>query len=237
MSWFGVVLLLARLGPLVAIAPFFGDRLPAAVRLPLGLALAVAVGSLDVPAPQAGPLLALALILKELAVGATLGFVASLFFHAAEAAGRIADMAGGLVGLATLYRLLAVVVFFAIGGHRVFVAALARSYQVLPVGEFPGDSGIAGVSALAIRLTAEMLAVALGLCAPVLCATLLADMAAGLLGRFTPDLGQAILALPGRAVATIGVGAAGLLVLVRALSQPFRGATPGVEDLLRLFAR
>jgi flagellar biosynthesis protein FliR len=232
MNLLAALLLAARILPLVAFAPFFGAGFPTSVRLALGFALAVALWPLVGPAPQG--LLAL-LLVKEVAVGASIGFLVSLIFHAAAAAGRIADTAAGVVGLATVYRLLAVLLFFATGGHRLFLAALLHSYEAIPAAGFPAMAGLRPLGDLAVRLSADLLAVALGLAAPVLAATLLADLGVGLVARFAPELSG--LGLPFRAVAALGVLAAGLLILARAISVRVAGVGPATEQMLRLLHR
>src|SRR5947209_4721818 len=89
--------------------------------------------------PLVGPWIApyLALMLKEVLVGLTIGFVAGIF-DAVRSAGTLIDTAGG-ANLATvmvpeikeqaslfanLQFQLAIVVFFAVGGHRLFLTAV-----------------------------------------------------------------------------------------------------------------
>ena len=88
----------ARTVPVAWMIPAFGGPLvPAPVRVGLGLALAALclprlIG--QVPG-QAGALLWALLLAREIAVGVTLGFVGSLIFRAAEAAGRLTDILRG----------------------------------------------------------------------------------------------------------------------------------------------
>ena len=234
MTAWGAALIGARVFSLVALAPFLGAQLPTSVRLALGWGLAVALWPLAAPA-EAGPLLLAALLIKEAAVGAAIGFVASLVFGAAYAAGRLAETAGGLPGLAPAHRLLAVVLFFGIGGHRLVLAAFWRSYQVIPIETVPPIATFGPAVALLARLTADLIAVALGLAAPVLAATLLADLLASLVSRFAPEVAGHVMALPLRAVATLGTLAAGTLLLARAMAGQVRAGDTATRELLRLF--
>lgn len=236
MTVWGAALVGARVLPLVALAPFLGAQLPTSVRLALAWGLGVALWPLATPPAEAGPLLLTALVLKEAAVGAAIGFVASLVFGAAHAAGRLVETAGNVAGLASAYRMLAVVLFFALGGHRLALTALWRSYQVIPIDAFPAIGALGPAAWLLTRLTADLIAVALGLAAPVLAATLLADLFVSLGARFAPEVAAAVLALPVRAVAALGTLALGLLLMARALGGPLRASDSATRELLRLLA-
>ena len=234
MTAWGAALVGARVLPLVALAPFLGGSLPASVRLAVAFALAAALWPLGAPPPDAGPALLVLLAVKEAAVGATLGFVSSLVFWAAATAGRLAETASGLPRLATLHRLLAVVIFFGVGGHRLVLAAWWRSYEVVPVGSFVAAASFPAAAGVLLRLTGDLIAVALGLAAPVLAATLLADLFAAAVARFAPEISVAMLALPVRALAGLGTLALGSLVLARALGTGVRGAATATDALLRV---
>src|SRR5256885_271179 len=87
----------ARTVPVTWLVPAFGGpHVPAPMRVGLGLALAVlCLPRLAGQVPDAGAVLWVVLLAREVAVGVTLGFVASLAFRAAEMAGRLTDVLRG----------------------------------------------------------------------------------------------------------------------------------------------
>jgi type III secretory pathway component EscT len=212
--------------------------------------VAVFLGALAFPqlapvvsAPTA-PLLVL-LLLRELVVGVTLGFLVSLTFRAAELAGRWIDVFRGATmaellappsgerssPTGALFLLLSVVIFLETGGLARLALALARSYEVLPLVPVAtpaalGASAVASAARLVhvvVLVSAGMLEAALGLAAPVLVAVLLADVALGLVARFSPQvqvyfLGLPLKALAGTAVVLLSLGTL-RLALVDGLAQ------------------
>jgi flagellar biosynthesis protein FliR len=216
----------ARVIPVLVLAPFLGGKLvPSTVKVGLAAAVALLIwpqALRGVALPQLGTVHVVLLLAKEAFVGVALGLCAALVFLAAEAAGRLIDVARGanlaesLVPqsgtraspLADLYLQLAVVVFLAMGGHRLFLAALARSYEVIPVSAFPSAAGLGALALATIAMTGQMLLVAVGLATPVLLAVVLTDLALGLVNRVAPQLNAFVLGMPAKAL----VGA--VLVLV-----------------------
>jgi flagellar biosynthetic protein FliR len=234
--------------PLVLLAPFFGGRL---VPAPAKIGLAGAVALLVYPhvasaVPALGPLHLVLLFAKEILVGVALGLCVSLVFHAAEAAGRLVDVARGanlselLVPQSgtrasptgDLYLQLAVVLFLAGGGHRLVLAALGHSYAVVPVHALPTAVGLEALAAAAIDLTGGLLAVALGLAAPVLIAAILTDLALGLVNRIAPQLNAYVLGMPAKALAGAAVLLLGLSVVAGELAA---GGPTAIGDLGRVF--
>jgi flagellar biosynthetic protein FliR len=247
----GLVLGAARAVPIAWVVPAFGGRtLPLQARLGLGLGMAVLatplLSGLRAPVPSA---VALVLLLaREILVGVALGFVAAGLFRAAALAGRLAEGAlvpaaeaspgpdGDEAPLGRLHLLLAIVVFFELGGPVHLVAALARSYEVLPVaGDGPGLAhaggagviGVARIGPLVMRAAAHLLATAVGLAAPVLAAVLLAELAVVAASRLAAAPWVASLAAPVRTLA-------GLMVLLLALTSLARGLGTGWAGWLRL---
>jgi type III secretory pathway component EscT len=166
----------ARALPIVWLVPAFGGHdLPLAARLGLSLLLATLglpqlLLAADAPAlAQLGAPGWLLVVTREVLIGAAVGWVVSLAFRAAEAAGGLVDRvrgAGDGAGagdndnlaealappsmsgvrsspLGTLYFLAAAVIFLELGGLGRLAVALARSYEAIPIG-----AGARGASAL-----------------------------------------------------------------------------------------
>lgn len=244
----------ARVGAAVWIAPFMGGRL---VPAPVKAALTALLALLLVPhvAPTLGPLTAApswiraAVLGKEALVGAALGFVVALAFWAAQSAGQLVDMVRG-AGMSeaalpqsrsertspvgSLLFQLTVVLFFMVGGHHLFLTALAGSYDAVPVMYVPSASGLGGFALLCCRLTADVILLALSLAAPVVAAVALADLILGLINRFTPQVNVFFLAMPAKALLGIGVLVLSVGLLLGALPPLLGRAVAAVERALAL---
>ena len=236
----------ARAIPIVWLVPAFGGRsLPLAARLGIGLLLTT-LGWPYLATAAAAPALAalgvlgwLVLTAREVLIGALVGWIVALAFRAAEAAGGLADGARGagfadapapLSGaasspLAALYWLLAALIFLELGGLGRLAAALARSYQAIPVGAGAGlatasPGGRAGMPAaieLVVVASARLVESAVGLAAPVIVALLLAELGLGAVARLTPAAPLHFAVMPLRALLGVGVVLLGLGALDAAL--------------------
>jgi flagellar biosynthetic protein FliR len=255
-----IILLAAALGaaravPVTLLVPAFGGRHVAApARVGLGLLLALlgwpriaaglhGDGGGVAALAQGGAAAALLLLAaREVLVGVTVGLVAACAFRAAEAAGRLADLARAPQAAATdadadaggptgqLYLLLATVIFLELGGLGRLAAALARSYDAVPLGPGPAlRAGLDGAAAVVTLASARLIEAALGLAAPVIVALWLADLALGAVARLAPRLPLHVAALPGRALLGAGVLLLGLGSLDAALAGGLAGWMQLVE--------
>lgn len=192
---------------------------PASARLLVGAALALAMAPLAAPPEGAAVALVLA---REAAVGLALGLVASVPLRAAELAGLLTDGArrpargpsGAPLGL--LLRWLALALFAAADGPRLWVTALADGYAALPVAR-PLEGG----AAVAIDAVARLIAEAVTLAAPALAALLVADAALGLVTRAAPSLAPTGTGRAARELAALGALAACAGAVAAALSGGF----------------
>jgi type III secretory pathway component EscT len=216
-----------RLLPVAVLSPFLGGPLaPSVVRAGLAFGLGAAVWSAagGVRFDGTGWDL-LAAGARELALGTALGFLATIPLDAARAGGRLIDTVRGAT-LAELHvpvvrqretasgDLLVqwtVVLAGAAGGDRLIVNALWSSFAAIPVG-----AGLprAAVLEVALRGSAEVLAIAVCLAAPSVAGVLAADLALALAARAAPGLGAAQPAQPARAA----IGLAGLAVATSVLA-------------------
>jgi type III secretion protein T len=227
----------ARVVPIFLIAPFFGQKLvPQTVRVGIAIAMvavvwpAVAQGTPD--PSRLGAATLVALFLKEIVLGTLVGFLAAIPFWAAEAAGRLVDGARGASNqeivvpqlgsqsspLGSLGLQLAVVAFFAMDGHLLFLRALGESYRAVPVLGFPRVILGGGASDLAVDATSRLILAALGLAAPALAALLLADVALGLVNRVSPHIQVYFLGMPLKSalgVVVFMIAIAGMIVVLR----------------------
>ena len=229
----------ARTLPVAWMVPAFGGAsVPAPIRTGLGLGLAVlCLPRLAGHVPEVGPALWILLLVRELAVGLTLGFVASLIFRAAEGAGRLSDIfrganlaevispvsGGASSPLGELTLLLAIVIFLELGGLGHLAVALGRSYDAVPVAATATPAQLGRVAGLVLAASAQMLEAALGLAAPALVALVLADLVLGVIGRAAPQLPVYFVGMPVKALLGVGAVLVGVASLDAALVGGFRG--------------
>lgn len=235
-------LLFARLLPLVVFTPLFGgDATPRRLRMGITILLTLALlpGFLPISAAFRPQWLDYAiLIIKEALVGFALALFVLILFEIFSAFGAMVDLARGAT-LANLFdpltqkqeSLLAVfflqmtlALFFALGGHRVLLDALAESLVAVPLWGLP-RVGQGSAWAL-IGLTADLFSVALKLAAPVFVVLLLLDIALGLINRVAPQIQVFFLSL------TIK-GCLGLFVVLCGLGLLVESQFPAVIRLLR----
>lgn len=183
-----MLIALARLLPIALQMP----RLPWAVRVGAAVSLsAVFAGFVSERPPDAAGLSAL--LVRELAVGAALGFAASLVFRAVEAAAGLIHAAMEPAGDAAIrpaagptdpaLLLLAGVVFFAAEGHRLLLRAIADGYAAVP----PGGAVPAELGELLLAAALRFPVIAAQTAWPVVFAVLAADLTAAVVCRLLPE--------------------------------------------------
>jgi len=223
--WMPTLLLVTvRVAGMVAFAPAFGhSAVPARVRVIVGAAMALAaVGRLARPVALPAGWFDLATGLGgELLIGAAIGYTGRLIFtgielgafHVSSQMGlSLAEVINPLAADAPaavrgLFRLVAVVVFLAVGGHRALIRGLLETFDVLPPLGFAAPGGLLDV---ATGCLGASFVLALRVAAPVLVAMLLATVALGLLHRTVPQCNLLTTGLPIRVMLGLVVMAASL---------------------------
>jgi flagellar biosynthetic protein FliR len=227
----GFMLVLARVSPLFLLAPLFSSKLlPARARGIAAVGLAIGITPIATNAPGGGELptevLALGgLVLKEMLVGLGFAFALGALFAAVQVAGSVLDTMigfsfGALVDPVTgtnggvlnqLYALVGVMIFVVIDGDAWVIQGLARSYEAVPLADAPAIGTLVEGAQVAFG---GIFGAAIQVCAPVMLAVILTDVAFGLVSRVVPQLNVFGVGFP----AKVAVG----LVLVGA-SLPFVG--------------
>lgn len=216
---------LARVLGLLMTAPFLSDSaVPAMVKILLGgmitLAIAPALGPM--PAVAVGSWEGLAILAREVAIGAALGMVIQLMFGAVSLAGELAGTQMGL-GFSTLYdpasessttsltavlTTLAGLTFFAIDGHLALIGALIQTFHTLPVeGRGLHGGGLHALAAYGGVLCLHGASMAL----PLTMTMIIINVALGMLSRAAPQLNIFSIGFP----ITLGAG-----VLMLSLGMP-----------------
>jgi flagellar biosynthetic protein FliR len=242
-----IALLLGRIAPIIWITPSFGGRtLSQPLRIGLALMLATVLAPQLIPSAvklaASGTTHAMAVVVKETLVGFAIGFVLALVFWAIQAGGWLIDSVRGATAsevtvpqsgerssaLGNLLFQLTLVVFFAAGGHRLVLEALHHAYGSLPLDAVPRTTGIGEFAQLCLRLSADLFVVALGIAAPIIAATLIAEVILGWVNRFAPQVNVFFMAMPIKSMVAIGILA---LILTLFLGFLPRTLELGVEQM------
>lgn len=205
------LLVLCRVSGLVLSAPVIGDQqVPPRVKATLAIALAIVLVQVPAVAHTQAPtsLLPFALaVLVQLFLGITLGFVARIAFFAVQTAGGILSLQTGLTmsavldpltrqpdsPLSQLYTVIAGMIFLALQGEVWVVAALARSFDLTPLGTTIDASTLVGrVVSDALLVTQLGIQIAM----PVAASLLVANVILGVVSRSLPQLNLFMLSMP-----------------------------------------
>ncbi|MEC8645814.1 MAG: flagellar biosynthetic protein FliR [Candidatus Latescibacterota bacterium] len=205
------LLVLLRVSALLVVAPIFGHRLFLA-RAKVGMAFmvslvifpAVADSSLDLPE---GFLPYALILVREVLMGAVLGFSVLLIFIGIQFAGQLAglQMGFGIVNvidpqsndqvsiIGQFLNILAVLLIFSLDGHHIILNGLMASFEAVPLG---GVVFKVPVAEKLIELTNEIFTVAIKISAPIMIALFLVSVAMGVLARTVPQMNVFIVGFP-----------------------------------------
>lgn len=226
-GWTGTVVFL-RIGAAMALLPAFGEH-SVPMRLKLGAALAftaivapaVAPG---MPPPPAGVAGFAGILATETVIGLALGASVRLMIWMLQVAGTIAAQATSLAQLlgaqgvdpapaiAQILVVAGLALAAATGLHVRVAEALILSYGPLPAGLAPDP---AALTPWGIARVAQMFALAFSFGAPFLIASLIYNLALGVINRAMPQLMVAFVGAP-----AITAGGLLLLLLVAPLILP-----------------
>lgn len=198
------VLVFARCAGFMWRAPGFSHpSVPPPLRAGLAFVLTLAV----LPAVHAsGMKLPLVLaVASDFAMGAAIGFAASILYDGAYAGGRALDDYVGIrgsipgaqlfapSGFGRVWSMVFTAGFFILGGYRLLIEAFARSFDALPAG---GLAHTAGWYAFAIAIPAAIVQAALLVAAPAIALVFVVQVTLGALSRVIPRFASFTLSFP-----------------------------------------
>lgn len=223
MDWFdpaGLTLgyaIFLRAGAFIFLMPIFSRPVPIMVRTAASLFTAILLVSIIEPQPglfAPDHILELLLLsIKELLIGALMGFAVQLVFYLCHFAGQFISMEIGLMQsnlfnpltkasdtvLSTGMTMLVVVLIFSLDIHHMIIYAFIRSFEILPVGSAIGSTlindrlvwGVGKIFILGVQMAAPLIAV-----------NYIVTLSFAILGRAVPNMNVLILSFGVR----IGVG-------------------------------
>ncbi|MEW6243655.1 MAG: flagellar biosynthetic protein FliR [Bacillota bacterium] len=226
-------------------APVLGGRfLPVQARVALSAGIAYLLSQVvnDGPAVS-GPVELVLAGTREVITGMALGFMVMLIFAAVQLAGQVIDMEMGF-GLANVmdpllqswvplmgsfYYIIALVLFMSVDGHHVLLMALARSYEVAPIGGFFIPQETARTMAYAAR---ELWRLAGLIAMPVLGAVFLTTVGLGVVSRAVPQMNMFVVGLPVKMLSGSALVLLSLPVVIGILINRFSGMDRVLVGLL-----
>jgi flagellar biosynthetic protein FliR len=212
-----MTLVLVRVSGLMVFAPLFSsDAIPTRVKAAFVLAVSFLVAPVVAAFPRAHVEIGVLPVLGELSVGLVLGMTLSLLFEALNLAGQVMgfQFSFSLVNvmdpnspvqtalMGQMFGLLGTQVVIGAGLDRTLLAALLRTFAAAPVGTVTLDPR-AGL--VIVTMAGGIFAAALQLSAPVMAATLLAELAVALAGKLSPQLPVMALTVPVKTMLGYGV--------------------------------
>lgn len=198
-----------RLLALIASSPILGNKqIPKRVKVGLAVFLAILIAPTLPPMPvvQIGSPQGLLIMVQQIIIGTTIGFMLRLIFTAIEMAGEFAGLQMGL-GFASFYDpqnssyspiiaqwlgIIASLLFLSMNGHLIILSAVAESFHTIPIGQM-----LPNKSFYAVALWGETIfAYGLQICLPLLAALLIANIALGILTRAAQQLNLFAIGFP-----------------------------------------
>nr|CRI42946.1 Bacterial export protein, fliR/mopE/spaR family [Chlamydia pneumoniae] len=209
--WSVFLLLLARLLPIFAVAPFLGAKLfPSPIKIGIGLSwLAIIFPKVLADTQITNYMdnnLFYVLLVKEMIIGIVIGFVLAFPFYAAQSAGSFITNQQGIQGLegatslisieqtsphGILYHYFVTIVFWLVGGHRIVISLLLQTLEVIPIDSFfPAEmmSLSAPIWITMIKMCQLCLVMTIQLSAPAALAMLMSDLFLGIINRMAPQV-------------------------------------------------
>jgi flagellar biosynthetic protein FliR len=245
---------LTRVVGLFMVLPIFGDQaVPPLVKIFLsftinvvvfpiaaaqGLAQASALGGTDVGI--------IALVIKEGAVGLTLGFVAKMFFDGLTFAfGHIGNQMGfnmasaydhhteaNMPVISHMIVIFATMLFLALNGHHVFFKALVQSYEVVPIG---GLNFTKSLISYVLETSVQVFWIAARLSAPMALMIFLINCAFGIVAKAVPQINVFVVSFTINILAGFVVLSLSLPVFGTSMGQVFQEMAASMEHLMKFF--
>jgi len=206
-----------RLAPIVALAPFFGAKLtPNSARVGIALFVSillmpVIIATSDIANVDYKTGIGL-LLIKEVIIGASLGFLISIPFYSVQAAGTLIDYQRGASQmmqqdptlklqastLGITFNYLLIVIFFMLDGPFYFIDGIELSFEIFPVDGVIHRAFFTINAPFWVQVTKVMgyiFRMGIQLAAPSLVAILMAEMFLGIANRLAPQVQIAFLGM------------------------------------------
>ena len=230
---------MCRIAPVVSMAPFFGSKTPAPVKM--GLLIALTVVFLPNMALTSKTLIGfnlefILLCFKELFIGYILAIFISIPFYMAETAGVLIDFTRGSSSLqvtnpfmqtqassiGVLYNFILIVIFYQIDGPFYFFNALFETYVIVPADGWLSPQFFSFHHPLWMAVwncINRIMAVGVQLAAPSILAILMTEMFLGIANRLAPQVQIAFLGMSLKSLAGLGLLCVGWFFILQQMNK------------------
>lgn len=208
-----LMVIFSRVGGMLLFAPVFGNAI---VPLQVRVAIALMFTFILYPSVDKTPftlpsniILYTFVVLKEIAIGAVVGFAASIIFGAFTAAGYLISNQMGLdtasivdptsetgeeeQTISILYNMIAVLIFLTINGHHWFIKSTVQSFDMIPLGSFKYTTM---TLTKILTMFKSFLVMGIKISAPSLVVLLLTVVVLGLMTKVAQEINVFIIAFP-----------------------------------------
>lgn len=212
-------IIMVRVTSVIMAAPFFGSmQFPVRVKVFFALSVTLLLypiiplqGSL-IPL-DASNLEVVILIIKEMLVGVALGLAGQIVFGGIQFGGQFISIQTGL-GFANIIDpstqtqnpiisqimiLLGIVLFLAIGGDAIYLKALKKSFEIVPL----GTASFATSGLDFIKMATQLFVIGIQLSAPFIIVLFLMDLSFAIFARIMPQANIFFISLPLKVLAGI----------------------------------
>jgi flagellar biosynthesis protein FliR len=246
------VLVLARIGALVATAPIFGTKAaPMQARALLAIAMTLLVTPLyssQTPVDVGNMLAFGKFVMGEAILGLLLGLGVSILLSGVQLTGQIVAQLGGtalaegfdsmveenLPVYSQFFYFVTLAMFVLLDGHRLLIEALLDTYVWMPPGK--GALGESFVTAFTMLLGQSFL-LGIRAAAPAMAALLLATLVLGLIGRTLPQLNILVVGFSVNALLTAAILVVSMGAIAWAFPQQAVNAIELLTDAVRAVAK
>lgn len=236
------LLMLMRVSAMILVFPIFGSKnVPIQVKMGLSFFICLILFPLVQPAVLEVPnnLFAYAvLVVKEILVGLTIGFVSTLIFTGVSLAGYIIDhQAGfamsrsmdpitesGATVIGAFKTMLFTIIFLAIHGHQFLILAMVKSFEKIPIMGVHFQTG--PLALVFTKFIGAIFEIGIRLSAPVVALIMLVSMASGVLSRTIPQMNLFAVNMP----AKIGIALIGVAVTLPFVYYVFEKAYENLQE-------
>jgi flagellar biosynthetic protein FliR len=184
-----------------------------------------------------------ALVAREAVLGVALGLAVMILLSGMQLAGQIISQTSGMTLadvanptfemsvplFSQLLELLALAIFFIVGGHRLVIDALLRSFTWLPPGRGQLPDGL--VAALT-EIASQSFDVGIRAAAPIMVALLLATLVVALISRTLPQLNAIAVGLNFNSLIVLGMLAVCLGTAAWVFQERLEAAIDVVEQTM-----
>lgn len=204
------ILVVARITSIISTAPVFGSNMiKPQVKMFLGIATGILIfPSISVlPMQNLDPMLIGLLLLKEILIGIITGMLSLFLFTGVQLGGQIIGFQMGLSManildpqsnvqlslVSQLKNIAMILIFIAIGGHRLLLGAIFESFKLIPLGIFTIDPS---VYFFPVKIFSYVYFTALKIVSPLFVVLLTTHVIMGIMGRLVPQLNLLIIGFP-----------------------------------------